>query len=689
MILNKNIVISPSDERLLYNIGQRVADSPVGLSIGSPKTDGKTIWLPMNDHQFNLFDLEGLMGHEGCHIRFKSIIDPTIPKSICPENPKLAQYIINILEDARINFLLKLVFPGYYDQLMVVEKKYITKIIQMITEMPKDVVKTELFPNLLFNLMIIKENDSHSYYNELLIDSEGSFIFKHPRIGRFWKHVEEAYKIVYTYFSFNSTIIASQIIIDALQEYIKEPIKPPESSSSGVKIIKKTDSSCKKDGDDKEDKDEESKKDKDGKGKKDKDGKGKKDKDGKGEGKKDKDGKGKEDKDGKGEGKEDGDGEMEKSLDFDLSSLDISAVDKDDDKSGISLKNLSKKEKRKLKDILDDLGLLKRGKDVEKDIKKLLDESKDDISSIIKGITDKKKEKKVEKDDKIFEERERIDLNTIVTAQELQAINKYKGDPINIYNNIIMKNRVIIHKLKMQFASIQNSQQLQRGSRRGIISNRDLSQVVASGGRFNRPFLYPSKSTGAYLTIAVDESGSMDRNGMRIAREASIILCEALQNTLIKFSIIGFGAIHGKNTIIEKVYKSLQETKINKQKMGSMWVAGSYIENRDGTSFKGIAKHHFHGMQGGIPMMIVISDGKPHHGGTSYTGKESMKKTAKAVTSLKQQGIKMFALSIDSQGGSYLKDIYGKNSYFVVKDLNKLKNKLFYLVRNLVKSIRY
>jgi nitric oxide reductase activation protein len=137
----------------------------------------------------------------------------------------------------------------------------------------------------------------------------------------------------------------------------------------------------------------------------------------------------------------------------------------------------------------------------------------------------------------------------------------------------------------------------------------------------------------------------------------------------------------------EKVYKYMQED-IKPEKLGSIGISSGYEENRDGTSFKSIARRHFKNTQNNALIMIVISDGKPYHGGTSYIKNIGIRLTENAVKSLQQMNINMFALSIDPEGNNYLGSIYGKEKYIVLIDLSQLNKKVINLVTNIVKAMK-
>ncbi len=289
----------------------------------------------------------------------------------------------------------------------------------------------------------------------------------------------------------------------------------------------------------------------------------------------------------------------------------------------------------------------------------------------------------------------KIEIEIITDPSGLAEVNDV-ADPIRHYAAIVSDEHFLIQQLQKTLISIKRREGFERMHRRGITCGRDLARVIASNGKFDRPFMSNERSRGARLLVVVDESGSMSGGDERprfgkpatsigIAKHAAIILAEALKDSRIKFGIVGFSAVGSTLKIIEKVYKSFDEP-VRPEKIGAMWVSNRSPENRDGTSFKAIARRHFRHAGTDIPIMIVISDGQPEHGGTDYAGAKGMKETEKAVMDLRQH-IKMFAISIDPSGKNYLASIYGEKNYVVLSNPTELVEKLTHLVRNIATSL--
>ncbi len=283
------------------------------------------------------------------------------------------------------------------------------------------------------------------------------------------------------------------------------------------------------------------------------------------------------------------------------------------------------------------------------------------------------------------EEKKNLKVLAFSSISDLKKLNKIKV-PKDIYKEIVRKHHTLIHRLQSRFAGIKLKTGTCRGASKGRICNRDLPKVIASKGRFTKPFQYPKNKTGANLLLVIDESGSMNGAPIRSAREATIILSEALNNTRINFGVVGFSALRDREVIVEKVYKTLHEP-LKPEKLGCIGIARKYIMNRDGSSFKGIAEHHLLTSETKNAFMIIISDGCPSHGGTNYVDAVGIQKTKKAAYDLRSKGIKLFALSIDISGSNYLQTIYGKDGYMLIEKNKDIATKLIYFISKIVKSL--
>lgn len=658
--------LSAFDKRILTNVALRVSDSPqCQVKKGIPCTDGRTIFLPFDDPSLTFDDLEGLAAHEGGHIRFKSVIDPKLAKDIYPENPELGHFLMNICEDARIETLLAETFPGFWDELDVLNLRMLIKTLPTLTQFPLDQLKTPAALKILLQLMSF-EGCSHS---ELIFASElcqkGQFIFASEEMGRFWTAIKNAMAFIRNEKTFPATMIAARRLLNAIKEYVgpelshldkksppkKDPLKKSESAFSGQPKDKPHTSPLKS----------EILK----------------------------------------EGEESGPKSDTKAKNQSLSSSLEEAFKKSKkylrkpSNSGIPLKNFKKDTQKTIQQLQKALkgAVLRSEKEIETflhDHSKIFLKSREEIEIAIQELrgTSRPTRKFTAKPEVIITDgKKRLIHHHFRAKAQIQHINRV-SNPKQIYQNIVLKYARVIHNLKIKFFVIKKSLIMERGQRRGFISGRDLAQVRASRGQFKSPFKNYHSGKGARLIILIDESGSMNGKRIAVAKEAAIILTESLKETRISFAIIGFGAKGGKKDICEKIYKDLDEP-VDPEKIGAIGIASGYIENRDGDSIRKAVETHFHTKDNSTPILLILSDGQPHHGGTAYTGPRGIEDTRQAIVETRRKGVNVFAISIDTSRSSYLSTIYHQNQYIVVNSLNKLPEELMKLVSHIARALSH
>ncbi|MHA1728954.1 MAG: hypothetical protein ACTSWY_09500, partial [Promethearchaeota archaeon] len=188
MVENSKI-LNFKEIRLLYVVARRVANKPIKSTLlnGKPKTDGTHIWLPLSGKEFRFEELIGLAAHEGSHIRFKSLFKGDFHKEICKENPYLGRVIINLFEDARVDYLLKKTYPGFWKELHLLNLRMAKKTLKVLVKEQEDVLSTNRAANFIITitgLHLIGENQV--LFNDKLRIKDGSFKFASPELSEFW-----------------------------------------------------------------------------------------------------------------------------------------------------------------------------------------------------------------------------------------------------------------------------------------------------------------------------------------------------------------------------------------------------------------------------------------------------------------------------------------------------------------------
>jgi hypothetical protein len=687
MATASNNGLSPSKMRAIKVVAMRVANSPLDdILDGIARTDGKKIWLPFKEKKFGYPDLIGIAAHEGSHVRFKSIFDPSIPEKVCPENPSLGFLVLNLFEDTRVDYLLKETYPGFWMELKALNKRIITDLMEKIAVMDANILSTDNAYDFLIKITyFLVQGQENLLLDPSMRNEDGKFKFAMKLLGEFWTEVKKALEYLYSYPTFHSTVIVASTFIEELKKFVDRVNEKNEDEGKSCEECQgkggmKGESSFHQ----RQDTTEEQRKETALEERKD-------------TSKERHDKNIKQALDNIFEGNHDteyldDDDYYDDDTDDDVSSYDERRFAEKKNvlniniNSGIPMSIVPKKSRsslNKLKNLLEKRCDINKIKEImSKDIKI----EKNDIITIV--INTKKRDharyKDLVKTEIMTEDNEKIKNFMFENAGKLKELNNV-NQPEVVYKDIVNKNKFLTSKLKKYFSVVRKRSTLERGTRSGIIYQRDLPRVIASKGIFNRPFMQPTSGKGAQLIILIDESGSMRGKNIEMARNAAIILAESLKDTRIKYAIVGFSAVSDKLEIAEKIYKRMDE-RPNPEKIGTIGLSNEFVQNRDGTSFLAAAKHHFEKGSRDTRMMIVISDGIPCHNGTRYTENLAKKNTGEVINKLKQT-TKMFALSIDQGNTNYLEKMYGKKQYIVLKNTTKLTEKLIFLVKVIAEGI--
>ena len=347
-----------------------------------------------------------------------------------------------------------------------------------------------------------------------------------------------------------------------------------------------------------------------------------------------------------------------------------------------SLKELDEIREKK-KDFIEELD--EKIKEAMKELEEREEKEKEESKKRLREAFMKKpeKERPLRKNLDIYEE-EKVNETKIFDKKQLQVTNGIK-DPLKRYNKIVQNNQGLIRRLESRFSEIKKGDGYRPNERNGRLSRKNLSRYVTSNYDYDR--VYDKKDTeqeGANLLIVLDESGSMSGSRIYHAFESLVILTEALKGTKINFAIVGFSAYYTKTEILHKVYKDFSEPSLP-EKIGCVNIGGAK-ENRDGTSFKFLFDQFLVGLPN--PLMLIISDGSPWHGGTSYTNESGISHTKDAVSYIRKNKAFVYTLFIGGSDKEYtLKRMYGKDSYTIL-DSSRLQETLVQMLKNIVNTLR-
>ncbi len=258
-----------------------------------------------------------------------------------------------------------------------------------------------------------------------------------------------------------------------------------------------------------------------------------------------------------------------------------------------------------------------------------------------------------------------------------------------------------LHKLFRKFTEFRD--QFERSQPTGLIDQRRLPHIILN--LTNTPFQIPQNTDGKLgIMIVTDNSGSMSReNRSARVREATIVLTEAIQNSL-KLAVYGHTSHISKPINFLLRYKGFHE-KIHKERFEAIdadfpyicekdSTHGEYIEmigeiepcycgdNRDGYAILDL-REKFQEITCYRRFMIIISDGLPLQ--PNYKGEAAIEHTRMAVKSTRENGIDIFALSLNSEDDERLCEIYGKSHVISVGN-SDLTKALTTLVKKIVQT---
>lgn len=219
------IKLTPIELEVVKRVARRVADIPIdSVEIGAPRTDGKTIWLPLDEKDFSYEDFQGIGGHEGSHIRFGSITGLDIGKTICAENPQFGARVLNMVEDVRVEDLLAQTFPGFWEyqdraNLRILMEKHVPELMKL----PENALKSNKSLAILTAIVLSYGLKHEAEFLDKIRDSEkNGFRFADPRLFAFFESVKDAFAFLESYLSFDASIIAAIRLVEAMRQFLKE-----------------------------------------------------------------------------------------------------------------------------------------------------------------------------------------------------------------------------------------------------------------------------------------------------------------------------------------------------------------------------------------------------------------------------------------------------------------------------------
>ncbi len=175
----------------------------------------------------------------------------------------------------------------------------------------------------------------------------------------------------------------------------------------------------------------------------------------------------------------------------------------------------------------------------------------------------------------------------------------------------------------------------------------------------------------------VDLSGSTSRQvdqGRRIIdieKQGLVLLCEALTAIGDQFAVYGYSG-QGRNQVDFVVVKAFDELVTGRAgaKLGGIV---PLQQNRDGAAIRH-ATSKLLARQAKTRILVIISDGRPLDDG--YKDEYSLEDTRMALREARTRGIEPVCITIDKQADPYLRRMYGDVRYVVIDRVEGLPEKL-------------
>ncbi|OYZ56642.1 MAG: VWA domain-containing protein, partial [Sulfuricurvum sp. 24-42-5] len=164
-------------------------------------------------------------------------------------------------------------------------------------------------------------------------------------------------------------------------------------------------------------------------------------------------------------------------------------------------------------------------------------------------------------------------------------------------------------------------------------------------------------------------------------QDALMVFAESLHRLQDRFAIYTFSSI--KNTKVNfHIIKNFNE-KYSDTIRGRIDAIKPGYYTRMGAAIRESAKI-LDKQQSANKLLLILSDGKPNDV-DRYDGRYGIEDTKKAIEEAKQKGITPFCITIDLDAKEYLPYLFGRNSYAVIRDAQKLPKLLPEIYMNLTK----
>ena len=165
--------------------------------------------------------------------------------------------------------------------------------------------------------------------------------------------------------------------------------------------------------------------------------------------------------------------------------------------------------------------------------------------------------------------------------------------------------------------------------------------------------------------------GSESRRVIDIEKEGLILLSEALSAIGDAYALYGYSG-QGRGNVEMTVLKDFEEASLSRTAL-RIGAIEPMKQNRDGAAIRH-AVHRLLQQPARTRLLVIISDGKPLDDG--YGDEYSLEDTKVALRETRMKGIHPFCITVDQGAGDYLTRMYGEVGFLVVDDVAGLPTRL-------------
>ena len=180
------------------------------------------------------------------------------------------------------------------------------------------------------------------------------------------------------------------------------------------------------------------------------------------------------------------------------------------------------------------------------------------------------------------------------------------------------------------------------------------------------------------VAFLVDLSGSTSRQiesgGRRVIdveKESLVLLTEALEALGDQYAVYGYSG-RGRRHVEFRILKDFEEPSRGRA-LHRIGAVTPLHQNRDGAAIRH-AVYKLRARSAKVRLLVLISDGKPLDDG--YAEEYSLEDTRMALREARTQGIEPFCITVDREADDYLRRMYGNVRYLIIDHIASLPDRL-------------